>query len=58
MRALDIGSGFDLGLDNVGVGGIDGLGAFSGDDDKVKRFDAILKTLDVRVPLYLSYVPR
>ena len=47
MRALDIGNGFGFGLDNVGVGALDGLGTFSSDDDKLKRLDIIMKILDV-----------
>ncbi|KAF4507845.1 hypothetical protein G6O67_004299 [Ophiocordyceps sinensis] len=45
MGALGIGSGFDMGLDNVAVGGLDGLGAMAGEDDKLKRSDTILKLL-------------
>lgn len=51
MRALDMGSGFDLGLDNVGAGGLGGFGnAFSGEDDKVKRLDTILELLNASLP--------
>ena len=36
MGALGIGGGFDMGLDNVGVGGLDTLGvAFATEDDKL-----------------------
>lgn len=50
MRALDIGGGFDLGLDNVGAGALGGFGnAFSSEDDKVKRLDQILEILNVRI---------
>lgn len=50
MGALGIGSGFDMGLDNVAVGGLDGLGAMAGEDDKLKRSDTILKLLSVSMP--------
>ncbi|PHH90525.1 hypothetical protein CDD83_3391 [Cordyceps sp. RAO-2017] len=46
MSALGIGGGFDMGLDNVAVGGLDGLGAaLVGEDDKLKRLDTIVKLL-------------
>ena len=44
-----MGSGFGFGLDNVAVGQLDGLGGFSGGDDKIKRLDTILKLLDVGI---------
>lgn len=51
MGALGIGGSFDIGLDNVGVGGLDTLGvAFATEDDKLKRLDNILKLLNVCVP--------
>ncbi|RFU73192.1 mediator complex, subunit med1 [Trichoderma arundinaceum] len=47
MGALGIGGSFDIGLDNVGVGGLDTLGvAFATEDDKLKRLDNILKLLN------------
>ncbi|KAF3076850.1 hypothetical protein CFAM422_000476 [Trichoderma lentiforme] len=47
MGALGIGGSFDMGLDNVGVGGLDTLGvAFATEDDKLKRLDNILKLLN------------
>ncbi|KAL6798905.1 mediator of RNA polymerase II transcription subunit 1 domain-containing protein [Trichoderma sp. SZMC 28013] len=47
MGALGIGGGFDIGLDNVGVGGLDTLGVtFATEDDKLKRLDSILKLLN------------
>lgn len=55
MGALGMGGAFDMGLDNVAVGGLDGLGALAGEDDKLKRLDTILKLLSVRVP---ALVPR
>ncbi|KYK61804.1 Mediator complex, subunit Med1 [Drechmeria coniospora] len=46
MGALGIGSAFDMGLDNVAVAGLDGLGAaLASEDDKLKRLDTILKLL-------------
>jgi hypothetical protein len=37
-----------MGLDNVGVAGLDGLSVgFSSEDDKVKRLDTILALLNV-----------
>ncbi|KAF4584124.1 Mediator complex, subunit Med1 [Ophiocordyceps camponoti-floridani] len=44
MGALGIGGSFDMGLENVAA--LDGLGsALAGEDDKLKRLDAILKIL-------------
>ncbi|PHH75748.1 hypothetical protein CDD80_2086 [Ophiocordyceps camponoti-rufipedis] len=44
MGALGIGGGFDMGLENVAA--LDGLGsALAGEDDKLKRLDAILKIM-------------
>ncbi|KND89751.1 hypothetical protein TOPH_05641 [Tolypocladium ophioglossoides CBS 100239] len=44
MGALGIGGSFDIGLDNVAVGGLDALGvALAGEDDKLKRLETILK---------------
>ncbi|KJZ79592.1 hypothetical protein HIM_01061 [Hirsutella minnesotensis 3608] len=46
MGALGLGGSFDMGLDNVAVGGLEGLtAALAGEDDKLKRLDAILKLL-------------
>ncbi|KAH6609576.1 mediator complex [Trichoderma cornu-damae] len=47
MGALGIGGGFDMGLDNVGVGGLDTIGvAFATEDDKLKRLENILGLLN------------
>ncbi|KAL7942171.1 mediator of RNA polymerase II transcription subunit 1 domain-containing protein [Trichoderma barbatum] len=47
MGVLGIGGSFDIGLDNVGVGGLDTLNvAFATEDDKLKRLDNILKLLN------------
>ncbi|RCI09103.1 hypothetical protein L249_5048 [Ophiocordyceps polyrhachis-furcata BCC 54312] len=43
MGALGIGPGFDIGLDNVA--GLEGLSALTGEDDKLKRLEAILNIL-------------
>ena len=40
-----------FGLENVGLGGLDGIAGFSGDDDKLKKLNNILKTLDVGICL-------
>lgn len=53
MGALGIGGGLDIGLDNVGVGGLGALGALAGEDDKLKRLEAILDILNVS-PLWAS----
>ncbi|ROT37708.1 hypothetical protein SODALDRAFT_340876 [Sodiomyces alkalinus F11] len=42
MGALGIGGGLDMGLDNVGVGALGGLGNLSGEDERLKRLDAVL----------------
>ncbi|KAG7101899.1 hypothetical protein HYQ44_018477 [Verticillium longisporum] len=42
MGALGIGGGLDLGLDNVSVNGLGGLGGLTGEDDRSKRLDAII----------------
>ncbi|CRK41062.1 hypothetical protein BN1723_005003 [Verticillium longisporum] len=42
MGALGIGGGLDLGLDNVSVNGLGGLGGLTGEDDRIKRLDAII----------------
>lgn len=56
MGALGIGGGFDIGLDNVGVGGLDTLGVtFATEDDKLKRLDSILKLLNVCALLLHAY---
>ncbi|PTB69767.1 hypothetical protein BBK36DRAFT_1188412 [Trichoderma citrinoviride] len=44
MGALGIGGSFDMGLDHVG--GLDTLGVFATEDDKLKRLDNILKLLN------------
>lgn len=50
MGALGMGGGFDIGLDNVGVGGLDAIGAaLANEDDKMKRLDTILTLLSVSV---------
>lgn len=56
MGALGIGGSFDIGLDNVGVGGLDGLNVgFTSEDDKLKRLDYILNLLNVGDPtLYVT----
>ncbi|TWU79110.1 hypothetical protein ED733_008764 [Metarhizium rileyi] len=49
MGALGIAAGFDIGLDNVGVGGLDAIGvALANEDDKMKRLDTILKLLSTK----------
>ncbi|GAB0134978.1 hypothetical protein EsDP_00003330 [Epichloe bromicola] len=46
MGALGMGASFDIGLDNVGVTGLDAIGAaLANEDDKLKRLDTILKLL-------------
>lgn len=52
MRALDVGTSFDLGLENVG--GLGPLGAFAGETDKLKRLDEIMSCLDVSLLLLPS----
>lgn len=41
--------GLDIGLDNVGVGGLGeyGLGVLGGEDEKLKRLDAVINVLSV-----------
>ncbi|KAI9172490.1 Mediator of RNA polymerase II transcription subunit [Paramyrothecium foliicola] len=47
MGALGIGGTFDMALDNVGVGALDGLNVgFTSEDDKLKRLDYILALLN------------
>ncbi|KAG9502945.1 hypothetical protein J7337_005780 [Fusarium musae] len=46
MGALGIPNGLDMGLDNVGVGGLGSLGALASEDDKLKRLETIIATLD------------
>ncbi|KAL6878762.1 mediator of RNA polymerase II transcription subunit 1 domain-containing protein [Trichoderma novae-zelandiae] len=46
MGALGMGGSFDMGLDHVGVGGLDALGVFATEDDKLKRLDSILRLLN------------
>ncbi|KFG83783.1 hypothetical protein MANI_009411 [Metarhizium anisopliae] len=49
MGALGMGGGFDIGLDNVGVGGLDAIGAaLANEDDKMKRLDTILTLLSAK----------
>ncbi|KHN99393.1 uncharacterized protein MAM_03091 [Metarhizium album ARSEF 1941] len=49
MGALGMGGGFDIGLDNVGVGGLDAIGAaLANEDDKLKRLDTILNLLSTK----------
>lgn len=45
MGALGIGTGLDIGLDNVGVG-LGNLGALA-EDDKLKRLETIIDILNV-----------
>jgi hypothetical protein len=45
MGALGIGTGLDIGLDNVGVG-LGNLGALA-EDDKLKRLETIIEVLNV-----------
>ncbi|KAM0420859.1 hypothetical protein ACHAPT_011389 [Fusarium lateritium] len=45
MGALGIGTGLDIGLDNVGVG-LGALGALASEDDKLKRLEAIIDGLN------------
>ncbi|KAF7563427.1 hypothetical protein G7046_g661 [Stylonectria norvegica] len=46
MGALGIGAGLDMGLDQVGVGGLGSLGAMGGEDDKMKRLEDILAIMN------------
>lgn len=56
MGALGMGASFDIGLDNVGVTGLDAIGAaLANEDDKLKRLDTILKLLRVGQNLLRSY---
>ncbi|KAG6034525.1 hypothetical protein E4U41_006516 [Claviceps citrina] len=49
MGALGMGGSFDMGLDNVGVPGLDAIGAaLASEDDKVKRLDTILEILSTK----------
>ncbi|KAF4965198.1 hypothetical protein FZEAL_10790 [Fusarium zealandicum] len=48
MGALGIGGGLDMGLDNVGVGGLGALGALASEDDKLKRLEAIIDILNTK----------
>ena len=51
MSALGIGNSIELGLDHVEVGGL-GLASLGGEDDKVKRLDAINGILGVSLPCH------
>ena len=51
MGALGIAGGLDIGLDTVGVGGLgglQGLGVMGGEDERLKRLDAVIEILSVR----------
>lgn len=55
MGALGLGGSFDIGLDSVGVSGLDAIGvALANEDDKLKRLDTIINILSVRPPLTQS----
>ncbi|OHE91197.1 hypothetical protein CORC01_13508 [Colletotrichum orchidophilum] len=45
MGALGISGGLDMGLDHAGIAGFGGLGALGSEDDKLKRFDAVIEIL-------------
>ncbi|KAG6145581.1 hypothetical protein E4U28_001483 [Claviceps purpurea] len=46
MGALGLGGAFDIGLDSVGVSGLDAIGAaLANEDDKLKRLDTIINIL-------------
>ncbi|KAH6697605.1 mediator of RNA polymerase II transcription subunit 1-domain-containing protein [Plectosphaerella plurivora] len=45
MGALGMSAGLDLGLDGVGVGSMGGLSLSTGEDDRIKRLDAIVNIL-------------
>lgn len=47
MGALAISGALDMNLDNVGVGGLGTLGALASEDDKLKRLETIIATLNV-----------
>lgn len=53
MGSLGMPGGLDIGLDNVGVGGLGeyGLGVLGGEDEKLKRLDAVINILSVRCAL-------
>ncbi|SPJ81700.1 uncharacterized protein FTOL_09105 [Fusarium torulosum] len=46
MGALAISGALDMNLDNVGVGGLGTLGALASEDDKLKRLETIIATLN------------
>ncbi|KPM36303.1 hypothetical protein AK830_g10273 [Neonectria ditissima] len=46
MGALAMGSGLDMGLENVGVAGLGSLGALVSEDDKLKRLETIMEMLN------------
>ncbi|PKS07581.1 hypothetical protein jhhlp_006186, partial [Lomentospora prolificans] len=48
MGSLGMANGLDMGLDNVGVAGLagfHGLGVLAGEDERLKRLDAVINTL-------------
>lgn len=47
MGALGITSGLDVNLNNVDVGNLSGLPSLVNEDDKLKRLETIIATLDV-----------
>lgn len=51
MGSLGMPGGLDIGLDNVGVGGLGGygLGVLGGEDEKLKRLDAVINVLSVGI---------
>ncbi|KAG5976485.1 hypothetical protein E4U55_007319 [Claviceps digitariae] len=49
MGSLGLGTSFDIGLDNVGVAGLDAIGAaLANEDDKLKRLDTIMDILSTK----------
>lgn len=59
MGSLGISGGLDLGLENVGVGGLGGygLGVMGGEDERLKRLDAVIGVLSVGFPSVLRVLP-
>ena len=49
MGALGITGGLDVNLNNVDVGNLGGLPSLVNEDDKLKRLETIIATLDVRM---------
>lgn len=49
MGSLGMPGGLDIGLENVGVGGLGGygLGVMGGEDERLKRLDAVIGVLSV-----------